>query len=63
MARRVKPINPEQQYCSPRQVAKALGVSEYLIYGQYHNGGIPGARSLGDRILVPVGWVTGTVTN
>ena len=59
MARRVKPINPEQQYCSPRQAGRVMGVSEYLIYKMFHDGGIPGARELGDRILIPVEWATG----
>ncbi len=63
MARKVKPINPEQRYCSPRQAAKVLGISEYLIYKSYHAGEIPGARELGGRVLIPVGWVYGNGTN
>ena len=63
MARKVKAINTEQKYCSPRQAGRVMGVSEYLVYKLYHDGGIPGARALGDRILVPVEWVTGTGTN
>ncbi len=32
VARKVKALNPDQKYCSPRQAAKALGVSEYLVH-------------------------------
>lgn len=60
MARKVKAIDPEQKYCSPRQAAKAMGCSEYLMYKTYHSGDIPGARALGDRVLIPVEWVYGT---
>lgn len=60
MARKVKPINAEQKYCSPRQAARVMGISEYLIYKAYHTGKIPGARALGDRVLIPVEWVYGT---
>ncbi|PSR25944.1 MAG: hypothetical protein C7B46_20450 [Sulfobacillus benefaciens] len=63
MARKVKPINPEQRYCAPRQAAKVLGISEYLIYKSYHAGEIPGARELGGRVLIPVMWVYGNETN
>ena len=59
MARKGKPINPEQKYVSLRQAARAMGVSEYLVYRLYHNDKIPGARTLGDRILIPRGWVEG----
>lgn len=54
MARKVKPIDAQQKYCSPRQAAKALGVSEYLIYHQLD---IIPHRVLGTRILIPVSWV------
>ena len=60
MARQVKPINALQTYCSPRRAAKGMGCSEYLIYKTYHAGSIPGARVLGDRVLIPVQWVYGT---
>jgi hypothetical protein len=56
MTRKVKPIDAQQKYCSPRQAAKALGVSEYLIYHQIDS--IP-HRVLGTRILIPVDWVNG----
>ncbi len=59
MARKVKPINAEQKYCSPRQAARVLGISEYLIYKIYHNGEINGVRELGGRVLIPVTWVYG----
>ncbi len=60
MARRkIKPINPGQTYCSPRQAAWHMGVSEYLVYKLFHEGQIPGARALGDRILIPTAWVCG----
>ncbi len=59
MARKRKPINPEQKYCSPRQAAPVMGISEYLLYWMFHEGQIPGARMLGDRILIPVSWVRG----
>lgn len=59
MARKVKAIDPAQQYCSPRQAGRVMGISEYLIYKKYHEGEIPGARTLGDRILIPVEWATG----
>jgi excisionase family DNA binding protein len=59
MARKGKPIDPEQKYLSPRQAARSMGISEYLIYRTYHEGKIPGARELGDRILIPRTWVEG----
>ncbi len=56
MARKPRPINPTQKYCSPRQAAAALGVSEYLIYHEIDS--IP-HRTLGKRILIPVEWING----
>ncbi len=56
MARKVKAINAEQKYCSPRQAAKILGVSEYLVYAAANEDRIP-HRKLGKRILIPVDWV------
>ena len=53
-----KPIQPDQQYVSPRQAARALGVSEYLVYQGVSNGSIP-HRTLGQRILIPLEWVFG----
>ena len=57
MARRIQPIKPDQTFCSPRQAAKALGISEYLIYHEIER--IP-HRQLGKRLLIPVEWVKGT---
>jgi predicted DNA-binding transcriptional regulator AlpA len=62
MARKIKPINPAQKYCSPRQAAWVMGISEYLLYRMYHVGQIPGAREIGGRILIPVSWVMGEVS-
>ncbi len=59
MARKGKPINPEQRYVSPRQAARVLGISEYLIFRLFHDGEIPGARQLGGRILIPRAWALG----
>ena len=59
MARKRKPINPEQKYCSPRQAAPVMGISEYLLYRMFHEGKIPGSREVGGRILIPVAWVMG----
>lgn len=56
MARRIAPIHPDQRYVSPRQAARALGVSEYLIYKGVAAGDIP-CRRLGERILIPRDWV------
>lgn len=56
MARKKKPLNPEQKYCSPRQASAVLGVSEYLVYRECEAGHIP-CRRLGQRILIPVDWV------
>ncbi len=56
MARKPKPINPEQKYVSPRQLARVLGVSEFLIYREVNAGSIP-HRKLGQRILIPVSWI------
>lgn len=58
MPRRVSPINPEQRYLSPRQCARVLGVSEYLVYRGVANGDIP-CRRLGERILIAREWATG----
>lgn len=58
MPRKVKPINAEQKYCSPRQAAKVLGVSECLVYAEAHADRIP-HRKIGKRILIPVEWVYG----
>jgi len=46
----------DKLYFGPREVAKVLGVSEYLIYRQIHEGEIP-HRTIGQRILVPGWWV------
>ncbi len=59
MARKGRPIDPEARYLSPRQSARWLGVSEFLIYKMAADGQIPGARRLGDRILIPRSWVEG----
>ena len=56
MARKVKAINPEQKYCSPRQAARVLGVSEYLIYAEANGNRIP-HRKIGKRILIPMSWI------
>jgi len=48
----------DKLYFGPREVAKVLGVSEYLIYRQIHEGEIP-HRTIGQRILVPGWWVRG----
>ena len=58
MARKVRPIDPNAKYCSPRQPAKILGTSEYLVYREVGLGNIP-HRKLGERILIPMDWVTG----
>lgn len=55
-SRKIKPITPEQKYCSPRQAAVALGCSEYLVYRECLTGGIP-HRKVGQRILIPVWWL------
>ncbi len=60
MARKVKPINSEQKYCSPRQAAGVLGTSEYLIFREVAAGHIP-HRRVGRRILIPISWVYGEV--
>lgn len=62
MPRRIKPINPEQKFCSPRQAAYVMGVSEYLVYRLANQGKIPGARKEGGRTLIPVSWVYGSQT-
>ena len=56
MARKPRPIDPEQKYLSPRQTARVLGVSEFLIYHEVNSGNIP-HRKLGQRILIPVSWI------
>lgn len=53
---KVKPIAPEQKYCSIQQAAGFLGVSEYLLYHEIED--IP-HRRIGKRILIEVGWVKG----
>ncbi|MCL4495897.1 MAG: helix-turn-helix domain-containing protein [Firmicutes bacterium] len=53
---RGKPINPEQKYVSPRQAARLLGVSEFLIYREVAAGHIP-HRKIGSRILIPMSWI------
>jgi excisionase family DNA binding protein len=55
MARKVKPIDPDARYLSPRQAAKVLGVSEYSVFKGVADGRIP-HRRLGKRILVPIEW-------
>ena len=57
MARKGKPINPEQKFLSPRQAALVMGCSEYLIFKSYHQNKIPGAKELGGRIFIPRSWV------
>ena len=56
MGHKIKVIDPDARYLSPRQTAKVLGVSEYLIFKGCHDGTIP-HRRLGQRILVPIEWV------
>lgn len=56
VAHKTKPIDPEQKYCSPRQAARILGTSEYLIYREAKNDTIP-HRKIGERILIPLDWV------
>ncbi len=51
-----KPIHPDQPYVSPRQAARVLGVSEYLVYQGVTDNTIP-HRTLGNRILIPKEWV------
>ena len=58
MARKVKPINEGQKFCSPRQAAGVLGCSEYLVFRECEAGNIP-HRRLGRRILIPLEWVYG----
>ena len=58
MARKTKPIDADQKYCSPRQAAKVLGCSEYLVYRECVEGNIP-CRRVGKRILISVDWVNG----
>ncbi len=56
MARHGKPIDPEARFLSPRQAARVLGVSEFLIYNGVAAGEVP-CRRLGQRILIPRDWV------
>ena len=56
MARGGKAIDPEQRFYSPRQAARVLGVSEYLIYQGVKAGSVP-HRKLGGRILIAQDWV------
>ena len=56
MTRQTKPIDPEQKYCSPRQAARILGTSEFLIYREVQTNAIP-HRKIGERILIPMDWV------
>ena len=58
MARKIKPVTDDQKYCSPRQAARILGVSEYLVYTGAVENRIP-HRKLGKRILIPMEWVLG----
>ncbi len=62
MARKGKPLDPDQQYVSPRQAARIMGVSEYLIYHEVETGSIQ-HRKLGTRILIPLSWVLKTQEN
>jgi excisionase family DNA binding protein len=62
VAKRGKAIDPEQKYYSPRQAARVLGVSEYLVYQGVKDGTVP-HRKLGERILVPVSWVIDPTQN
>ncbi len=57
MARKGKPIDPDQLFLSPRQAAKLLGCSEYLIFKSFHEKKIPGSKELGGRIFIPRSWV------
>lgn len=54
--RKGRPIDPEQKWLSVRQAALVLGVGEQLLYRMYHLGQIPGAKHLGERILIPRSW-------
>ncbi len=56
MARKVRPINAEQKWCSPRQAAQVLGVSESLVYEAANENRIP-HRKIGTRIIIPLDWV------
>lgn len=56
MAKGGKAIDPEQRFYSPRQAARVLGVSEYLVYHGVDDNTIP-HRKLGARILIPKEWV------
>ena len=56
MAKSGKAIDPEQKFYSPRQAARVMGVSEYLIYHGVAEGDIP-HRKLGGRILISQDWV------
>lgn len=56
MSRKGKPIDPEAHFLSPRQAARVLGVSEFLIYNGVTTGDVP-CRRLGQRILIPRDWV------
>lgn len=60
MKRTGRPIDPDARYLSPRQAARLLGISEFLVYRLISGGEIPGIRRLGDRILIPRWWVDGT---
>lgn len=53
-----KPIRDEQIYLSPRQTARVMGVSEYVVYASLHDGSIP-HRRLQTRFLIPRAWVEG----
>lgn len=57
--RKIKPVLPDQKYCTPDQAARLMGVSRYLIDRRLHEDQIPGVRRLGRRILIPVAWCTG----
>lgn len=59
--RRIKPLLPDQKYCTPDQAARLMGVSRYLIDRWLHEDRIPGFRTMGRRILIPVAWCTGSV--
>ncbi len=56
MSRKPRPIDPEQKYLSPRQCARVLGISEFLVYHEVNSGNIP-HRKIGKRILIPMSWV------
>ncbi len=62
MSRKPKPIDPEQKYLSPRQAARVLGISEFLIYREVAAGTVP-HRKIGQRILIPLNWVSGELEN